>query len=266
MMILLDPTARPVVGHRGNRAHAPENTLPSLLEAVRLGVDALEFDLHVTRDGHLVLLHDPTLDRTTSASGPVAQRTLRELADIDAGYQFTSDGGRTFPWRGRGATVPTFDEVIESLPRDLPLIIELKTADATEPLRVAIKRHGLASRIIVAGFSAQSVAPLRDGGFALGATPRDVVRALPNALLGRSLHPTFQALCVPPSHNFIPVPIAALVRSLRASGTPTHVWTINDPSYAQRLWANGVNGIISDDPALIMAARTEPAPQSRTNR
>ena len=263
---MLDPLAHPVVGHRGNRAHAPENTLPSLLEAVQLGVDALEFDLHVTRDGHLVLLHDPTLDRTTSASGPVATRTLADLRAIDAGYRFTADGGQTFPWRGRGATVPTFDDVIESLPRDLPLIIELKTADATEALRVAIKRHGLASRIIVAGFSAQSVAPLRHGGFALGATPRDVVRALPTALLGRSLYPTFQALCVPPSHNFIPVPIAALVRSLRASGTPTHVWTINDPSRARRLWASGVNGIISDDPALIIAARNELALSMRASR
>src|SRR4051794_33655517 len=123
-MILLDPRARPVVGHRGNRAHAPENTLESLREAVALGVDAVEFDLRVSRDGELVVMHDETLGRTTDGVGPVALRTMAELKSLDAGARFTTDGGHTFPWRGRGARVPTFDEVIESLPRDLPCIVE----------------------------------------------------------------------------------------------------------------------------------------------
>jgi glycerophosphoryl diester phosphodiesterase len=77
-MILLDPQAKLVIGHRGNRAHAPENTLVSLLEAVALGVDAVEFDLRVSVDGVLVVIHDATLDRTTSDSGPVAARTAAE--------------------------------------------------------------------------------------------------------------------------------------------------------------------------------------------
>lgn len=254
-MILLDPLAHPVIGHRGNRAHAPENTIPSLREAVACGVDAVEFDIQVARDEQLVVMHDQTLDRTTSESGRLAQRTLAELQRIDAGYRFTPDGGRTFPWRGRGAMIAAFDDVIDALPVDLPLIVELKTRDATEPLRRAISRHALARRIIVAGFSAQSVAPLRGQGFAIGASPSDVVRALPLALIGGTVRPAFDALCIPPRHNGIPVPIGALVRSLRASGTVTHVWTINDPSYAQRLWRMGVNGIISDDPATILAVR-----------
>ncbi|MBL0172617.1 MAG: hypothetical protein IPP90_18290 [Gemmatimonadaceae bacterium] len=169
-MILLDPLARPVIGHRGNRAHAPEDTLPSLGEAVALGVDALEFDLHVSSDGHLVVIHDPTLERTTDETGPVAQRTLSDLRRIDAGYRFTRDGGRSYPLRGRGATIPSFDDVVESLPRELALIVELKTPMAAEPLRAAIRRHGLAHRVIVAGFSAESVAPLRGEGFAIGAS------------------------------------------------------------------------------------------------
>jgi len=130
-MILLDPQAKLVIGHRGNRAHAPENTLESLREAVTLGVDAVEFDLRVSRDGVLVVMHDPMLDRTTNGSGPVALRTVAELRSLDAGARFTRDEGRTFPWRGRGATVSTFDEVIESLPRELPCIIELKAPAAT---------------------------------------------------------------------------------------------------------------------------------------
>ncbi len=254
-MILLDPLARPVVGHRGNRAHAPEDTLPSLLEAVALGVDAVEFDLHVTRDGQLVVMHDATLDRTTADRGPIAARTLAELRQIDAGYRFTTDGGRTFPWRGRGATIPSFDDVIDALPRDLPCIIELKTASATEPLRHAIRRHGIAPRVVVAGFSANSVRPLRGEGFAIGASTGDVVRSLAPSLLRRPHTPSCDVFCIPPFHNGIPVPIGAIARSVRASGTVVHVWTINDPREATRLWARGVQGIISDDPAAILAVR-----------
>ena len=255
-MILLDPHARLVIGHRGDRAHAPENTLESLRQAVALGVDAVEFDLRVSRDGALVVIHDETLDRTTDGSGPVALRTVSELRSLDAGARFTPDEGRTFPWRGRGVRVSTFDEIIESLPRDLPCIIELKTAAATELLRVAVRRHDIARRIIVAGFDPDATRPLRGAGFALGASTPDVARLLLPALLRRRIGPQlFQALCIPPRWHGLPVPIAALARALRESGTVIHVWTVNDPAYALRLWREGVQGIISDGPRLILAAR-----------
>ena len=255
-MILLDPRARPVIGHRGNRAHAPENTLESFRQAVALGVDAVEFDLRVTRDGTLVVIHDETLDRTTNGSGPVALRTVTELKGLDAGAGFTPDGGRTFPWRGRGVRVATFDEIIESLPRELPCIIELKTPAATELLRVAVRRHGIERRIIVAAFDAAATRPLRGAGFALGASTPDVVGLVLPALLRRRVAPQlFQALCIPPYWHGIPLPIAALARALRDSGTAIHVWTVNDPAYALRLWREGVQGILSDDPRSILAAR-----------
>jgi glycerophosphoryl diester phosphodiesterase len=255
-MILLDPRARLVIGHRGNRAHAPENTLVSLLEAVALGVDAVEFDLRVSRDGILVVMHDQTLDRTTNDSGPVAMRTAAELGRLDAGARFTRDGGLTFPWRGRGATISTFDEIVDSLPRDLPCIIELKTPAATELLRAAVRRHDIAHRIIVAGFDPAATRPLRNAGFALGASTPDVLGLLLPALSGQRLvSPSFQALCLPLRWHGIPVPIAALARTLRASGGVTHVWTVNDATQALRLWRLGVQGIISDDPGLILAAK-----------
>ena len=255
-MILLDPLACPVIGHRGNRAHAPENTLASFQEAVALGVDAVEFDLRVSRDGVLMVFHDATLERTTDATGSLADRTAAELGRIDAGANFTLDGGRSFPWRGRGATVSTFDEVVESLPRALEFIVELKTPVAAEPVRAAIARHGIAGRVIVAGFDPAATRPLRGAGFALGASTPDVVRLVLPALLRRRLGaPAFQALCIPPRWKGIPVPVAALARGLRGSGTVIHVWTINDPADAIGLWNIGVQGIVSDDPATILAAR-----------
>lgn len=254
-MILLDPNARPVIGHRGNRAHAPENTLPSLLEAVALGADAVEFDVQVTRDGVLVLMHDLTLDRTTDASGSVSACTFAELERVDAGARFTRNG-RDFPWRGRGAGVPRFDDVIEALPRDLPLIVELKTADATPALVRAIARHNLTGRVIVAGFEPASTMPMRHGAIALGASTPDVARLLVPALLRRRVpRPWYRALCIPPMYHGIPVPIGSIVRTTREHGVVTHVWTVNEPARAQRLWRKGVQGIISDDPALMLAAR-----------
>ena len=255
-MILLDPLARPVVGHRGNRAHSPENTLQSLRDGVALRVDAVEFDLRVSRDGKLVLMHDATLERTTNGSGPVALHTAAQLESLDAGFNFTPDGGGTFPWRGRGIGVPTFDGVVESLPRELPLIIELKTPVAAPLIRDAINRHGIARRVIVAGFNSESVHPLRGAGFALGASTPDVARMLLPSLLRL---PTgklgFDALCIPPEHRGFPLPIKALARAARRTGAVTHIWTVNDPDEARRYWTAGVQGINSDDPALILPVR-----------
>lgn len=255
-MILLDPNARPVIGHRGNRAHAPENTLESLQEAVALGVDAVEFDVQVSSDGVLLLMHDLTIDRTTSGSGAVATQTFAALRAHDAGARFTSDGGRTFPWRDRGVVIPTVDEVVEALPSTLPLIVELKTPAASAALHAAVVRHGLQKRVIVVGFEAASTRPLRGHGFALGASTPDVVRLLLPSLFRRPIPtPWYQALCIPPSHNGIPLPIAAIARAVRKAGVVSHIWTVNDPSKATRLWEHGVQGIISDDPASILAAR-----------
>ncbi|MBC8087260.1 MAG: hypothetical protein H7Z40_08325 [Phycisphaerae bacterium] len=255
MNILLSPAAHPVIGHRGNRAHAPENTLESMRQATALGVDAVEFDLRVSRDGVLVLMHDPTLDRTTDATGPVSARTVTELRAVDAGAKFTADGGQTFPYRGRGIHVPTFDEAVDLL-REIPMIIELKIAATTELIRAAVKRHNIAHRVVVAGFDSSVVHPLRGAGFPLGATTSDSVGLLPAAFLHRPAEVReFHTVNIPPTWNGFPVPFRLLSRSLKPVGVPIHVWTINTAKEAERLWDAGVCGIISDDPATIIQAR-----------
>jgi glycerophosphoryl diester phosphodiesterase len=123
-------------------------------------------------------------------------------------------------------------------------------------VEVAIRRHDIAHRVIVAAFDPDATRPLRGAGFALGASTPDVARLLLPALLRRRIGPQlFQALCIPPRWHGLPVPIAALARALRESGTVIHVWTVNDPAYALRLWREGVQGILSDDPRSILAAR-----------
>src|SRR5882672_8219125 len=99
---LTELDSRLVIAHRGNAAHAPENTLEAFDQAIALGADALELDVHVTRDGVPVVIHDPTLSRTAGQPHAVGALTAAELLEADAGATFTRDDGASFPYRGRG--------------------------------------------------------------------------------------------------------------------------------------------------------------------
>ena len=125
MHALLDPARRIVIGHRGAAAEAPENTLSSFTRALSAGADALELDVRVTADGVPVVIHDPTLDRTTDRAGAVASLSVQEVRAADAGARFTPDGGASLPFRGQGVTVPTLAEVLQRFP-GTPLVVELK--------------------------------------------------------------------------------------------------------------------------------------------
>ena len=96
----LSPMPR-IVAHRGDSANYPENTLPAFLSGVRMGIDVIETDVHITRDGEIVIWHDPTLERNTDGEGALEIHTLKELKKLDAGYTFTKDGGKTYPFRGK---------------------------------------------------------------------------------------------------------------------------------------------------------------------
>src|ERR687889_285423 len=104
------------LAHRGASTLAPENTMEAFRTAVEAGAGGLELDVHLTRDGHIVVIHDATVDRTTSGTGAVSEMTLDELRRPDAGYNFSPDGGPTRPYRGRGTKVPTLEEVLLEFP------------------------------------------------------------------------------------------------------------------------------------------------------
>lgn len=257
MSVLLDPASRPVIGHRGNRAHAPENTVESFRQAIALGVDAVEFDVHLSADGVPMVMHDPTVDRTTDGTGTLASRTRAELKRLDAGARFTPDGGRSFPWRGRGLTVPTLEEALEAT-ASVPIIIELKTTAVARPALEVLQRAGekTAARALIGSFIHDALEPFRAAGLPVGAASHALARLYLPAVLGaqpRSL--PFDAMCIPRFHKGLPLPVRRFARIMRALGGTTHVWTVNDSSVARRLWDAGVNGIISDDPSVILSAR-----------
>lgn len=255
MNILLDPDARPVIGHRGNRAHAPENTIESLAQAVAAGADAVEFDVRVTADGIIVVHHDPTVNRTTDGSGEIARKTFAELRELDAGARFTRDGGKTFPYRGKGHRIPSFDEVLEAFP-STALLIEIKTPLAAVGVKKAIEQHKAEERCVVDSFSRDALRVFQDSGIAHGAASGDVARLMREILFGMRITPMdYRALCVPLSYNGLPLPVRRFARVAPKYNCRVHVWTINSPAVAKDLWINGVNGIITDDPALMLGLR-----------
>jgi hypothetical protein len=107
-----------LIGHRGAAGLVPENTMASFRDAVdRWAVDMIELDVRASADGHCVVIHDATVDRTTDGTGSVADLTLAELRELDAGYRFQDENRASIPFRGQGLGIPTIEEVLEELPR-----------------------------------------------------------------------------------------------------------------------------------------------------
>ena len=251
---LLDPSRRPIVGHRGNAAYAPENTLESFRQALAAGAECIELDVHLSADGIAVVIHDATLDRTTDATGAVAALPLTRIRQADAGARFSADGC-SFPYRGAGLVVPTLEEVLRDL-RDVPLLIEIKTPRASAETRRLIEQYGAESRCVVESFDARALDAFRDSRIAIGASSTDVKRLLHRVvtrLPARAL--PYSVMCIPLRLRGIRVPIASLVRLTRPAGCLVHVWTINDPTVPRGLWDVGVRGIVTDDPGLMRRTR-----------
>lgn len=253
-MILADPSVRLIIAHRGDSAHAPENTFSAFDRAVEMGVDALEFDLRLTRDGVAVVIHDATVDRTTDGTGAVRSLTSVEIASMDAGARFSAPDGSN-PFRSARHTVPTFEQMLEHYP-GVPFLIEVKVPDVVDETRRLIAKHGARSRVMLDSTVHHAVAPFRRDRHTTGASLRDVVELLPFAWLpGAPIRLPYQALCVPRWYNGIPVPIPRLAAVARRAGVATHVWTVNDALSATRLWGAGVSGIITDDPGKMLELR-----------
>jgi len=260
---LLDLNAHPIIGHRGACGMAPENTLASLELAVAQGADALEFDLHLSSDGIPVVAHDPSLDRVTAFKGWIRERTAAELAGMDAGYRFTLDGGRSFPWRDRGQGIPALAEVLRRFPA-VPLLLELKTVEVAEPARQVLEENDAKPQVVVASFLEAALEPLRKTGFHTGASRRGILALWLRSKVGLGASgPADSVYAVPDRYRErLLVPTASFIRAAREAGRPVHVWTVDDLARAAALWQQGVSGIVTNYPARLLAERNRlyPAP------
>lgn len=224
--------------------------MPAFQGAVDLGYRWLETDVHVTADGVVVCLHDPTLDRTTDEHGDVALRRRIDLRSADAGYRHAPDEG--FPFRGRGIEIPTLEEVVTTFPH-INVIIDLKRDGTEGPLARLIGRLDLWDRVIVGGFDDARLTRFRRltaGQVAMSTGPRATFARWATAAAGRVPSPA-AALQVPERYRGLRVVTPATVERFERAGTQVHVWTVNESADMNRLLDWGVHGIITDRPDVL---------------
>ncbi len=248
---LLDRAARPVIGHRGAAWYAPENTLESFRLALSTGAEALEFDIRRSADGEAMVFHDPTLDRTTDQTGLLAARTAAQLGLVDAGYRFTEPGTSESPFRGTGVRIPTLREVLVEFPA-VPLLIEIKEVEVAAVVARILIEDRAADRAVVAGSDPRALLPFREAPFTLGASRRDIARLYfgfgpPD--------PACRCYAVPEAYYLLQIPTRRFVRRAHARESTVHVWTVDDARTALALWRNGANGMVTNKPDAIRAAR-----------
>ena len=244
-----------LVAHRGGAKLAPENTLAAFQRAVDLWrADILETDVHLSSDGEVVVIHDPTVDRTTDGSGRVRDLPWAALRELDAGYRFRAlDGGS--PFRGAGVGLPRLDELLESFPR-MRINVECKAAEAAAPLARVIERHGAAHRVLIAAFSERERAGARGYPGPWGASAGQVASV---RFLGALRAPRADIIQVSEWWRGIHVVTPRFLRSAHRLNLPVQVWTVDEPADMRRLLAWGVDGIQSDRPDLLASVLTEVA-------
>lgn len=231
------------IGHRGASARAPENTLVSFETAIGDGADGLEFDVRLTRDGVPIVLHDATVDRTTTGRGAVAALDLAQIRRLDAGAWFAP--------RFRGERVPTLADTLDLARGRCGVNIELKI-ETRDAARLAGAVAGVVARaryrdwLVISSFSRPALRAAR--------------AALPRAALGllasrtaRGLRATHAALGLWSFHPHVRLATPRRMRLARRMQLRILVWPVNDARAARRLAAAGVDGVMSDDPARLRA-------------
>ena len=239
--------------HRGGADEAPENTLPAFEAAIALGYTYIETDVRLTADGVLVAFHDTALDRLTDQTGCIGDLTLREVQSADAGYWFSSDGGRTLPFRGRGVTVPTLEDVLTRWPT-VRVNIEPKADVCVDPLFALLQRLDALDRVCVGSFSDRRIARIRaltKGRVCTSMGRNAVALAWVASRLGRMPRLNADCIQVPQSSNRIRVVDAAFVAAAHRARLQVHVWSVNAEAEMTALLELGVDGIMTDRPSLL---------------
>jgi glycerophosphoryl diester phosphodiesterase len=242
---------QPVIfAHRGASAHAPENTLAAFELALKQGADAIELDVKLTADGHVVVIHDATVDRTTGAHGRVKDMSLAELRALNAGSFFSSHFSTE--------KIPMLEEIFESLGKRMFINVELTNYGTprdhlVESVCILVKKFNLQKNVLFSSFFASSLSKVRSylpdvpcGLLALPGLPGAWARSFGFAFGKYSaLHP-----------NLADVTREQIQRVHRLQGR-VHVWTVNPEVDIHRLFAWGVDGIFTDDPQLAVRVRGE---------
>jgi len=242
-----------ILGHRGVPVSAPENTLAGFRKAIEMGSDGIELDVHLSRDGQIVVIHDERLERTTDGTGLVAQKSLAELAELDAAAKF--------PGGAEVQRIPTLDQVLDEVGDACRLInIEIKSGVVLYPgiedkLVELVHRRGVARRVIFSSFNHYCLVELK--------------RLAPEMAIGL----LYMGALVDPWHYAVQIGAQALhpvhftvfpefVAGAHAAGVQVNAWTCDNPADIRRMLVSGVDAIITNDVSLALRMREEESKQS----
>lgn len=260
--------------HQGGAREAPSSTLYSLRLAVAAGADALELDVHRSADGHLVVCHDPTVERTTDGRGRIADLTLAELQDLDNAHWWRPgeivdhDADPVdLPLRGRAPEerelgIATLAEVLEAFPGVLLNLDIKQTAPEVVPYEAQLAEElvaaGRTDDVIVASFSDAALDAFAASGTGIGTScgPRAVIGLAQALATGEPIPAevlTHVAIQVPPRFAGTDVVTSASVHAAHEAGLAVHVWTIDEEDEMRRLLDLGVDGLMSDRPSALVA-------------
>jgi glycerophosphoryl diester phosphodiesterase len=248
-----------VYAHRGGAALRPENTIAAFDHGLALGADALEFDVHLSRDGVVVIHHDRTLERTTDGSGALADHTAEDLARLDAGYRFQPlpPDVASYPYRGAGLRIPRLSDVLARY-TDVPFIIELKVNEPELAHRTIdeVRRADAVGRVSLGSFGWRVLHAARryEPRIPTGASREEARWALYRSWVRWSLGDTaYRELQVPEASGRTTIVSPAFIAHARRAGIPVKVWTVDDADDIRRLVGWGVSAIISDRPDIAVS-------------
>ncbi|MCL4824084.1 MAG: hypothetical protein KJZ57_07680 [Anaerolineales bacterium] len=245
--------SRPILlGHRGAKNYAPENTLAAFTLALEQGADGVELDAKLSADGVVVVHHDAMLDRTTDGKGPLARHTFAQLRELDAGSFFSE--------KFRGEKIPTLEEVFETVGKRAVVNVELTNYSTpfdrlVEMVCELVRRHTLQKSVIFSSFFAGN---LKKAARFLPEVPRGLLTqpGLPG-LWGRSFGFNFGDYAA--LHPHLADVTAQQVYRVHKLGRKINVWTANAEDDIRGLAAWGVDGIITDDPPLAVRVARGPS-------
>ena len=247
------------IAHRGGRGLSPEHTIFAHKKALEVGADVLELDVHSTKDGEVVVSHDPTVDRTTDGKGLVNELMLSEIKRLDAGYSFAIKRGNKeeYPFRGKGLFIPALQEVFSEFPNQR-INIEIKQFEPQieDALFRIIKEMNMIDNVLVVSENNEAIKRFRKiskGAIATGASVAEVRRfVIFMRLKMMPLYiPAADAFQIPEYHGDYHLLTEEFIKKAHKKNIKIHVWTVNEKEDMERLIKMGVDGIITDYPDLL---------------
>lgn len=233
------------IAHRGGAKYAPENTLAAFKNAVKIGVDYVELDVHLSKDGELVVIHDDTVNRTTDSRGRVSKMTLEELKELDAGSKFSEEF--------KGEKIPTLREVLEEVIEDVGVVIEIKGKEPEIVPKVAelIEELEVADRVLIHSFSPETIKKFRQLKPEVTASI-DLTQASQNIWQDYICPALMSYTNIITFNNMGPREVVPdLIREAHLAGLSVWFGVANKEEDMRWVIEQGVDGIFTDDPVLL---------------